>query len=100
MNNVFYRFRHMIEKPAYATIPARLRMNRIAQPKTSRSEFELMCLAVGAIHGREASLQSHARTVLENGMTEVNVHDAVRIAATIHAAAATLDAVATDAAGF
>ena len=41
MNNVFYRFRHIVGKPSYSALPARLRMNRIAQPKTSKAEFEL-----------------------------------------------------------
>jgi alkyl hydroperoxide reductase subunit D len=49
MNNVFYRFRHMVGKETYRAKPARLRMNRIAQPKTSKATFELMCLAVSAI---------------------------------------------------
>ena len=42
MNNVFYRFRHMVGKESYATKPARLRMNRIAQPRTDKATFELM----------------------------------------------------------
>ena len=36
MNNVYYRFRHMVGKPSYQTKPARLRMNRIAKPLGSR----------------------------------------------------------------
>ena len=31
MNNVYYRFRHMIGKPSYCEKPARLRMNRLVQ---------------------------------------------------------------------
>jgi alkyl hydroperoxide reductase subunit D len=100
MNNVLYRFRHIVGKPSYSTIPARLRMNRIAQPRTSKAEFELMCLVVSVINHCELCVQAHERATLENGMTEQNVFDAVRIAATIHAAAVTLEAVARDAAGF
>jgi alkyl hydroperoxide reductase subunit D len=100
MNNVFYRFRHIVGKPSYEAIPARLRMNRISQPKTSKAEFELMCLAVSAIHNCERCVQSHERAVIEAGMSEQQVHDAVRIAATIHAAAATLEVGTADAAGF
>src|SRR5688572_12815271 len=29
MNNVFYRFRHLVGKEVYATKPARLRMNKL-----------------------------------------------------------------------
>jgi alkyl hydroperoxide reductase subunit D len=32
-------------------------------------------------------LKAHEAVILENGLTEDQVHDAVRIAATIHAAA-------------
>ena len=100
MNNVFYRARHMIGKPAYQALPARLRMNRIAKPRGDRSDFELMCLAVSAIHGCETCVQSHEKAILEAGLTEAHVNDAVRIAATIHAAAVTLDSVATNAGEF
>jgi lipoyl-dependent peroxiredoxin subunit D len=100
MNNVLYRFRHIVGKPSYSTMPARLRMNRISQPKTSRADFELMCLVVSVINHCELCVQAHERATLENGLTESNVFDAVRIAATIHAAAVTLEAVAADAAGF
>lgn len=90
MNNVFYRFRHMIGKESYAQKPARLRMNRLAQPATSKVDMELFCLAVSAIHGCEVCVQSHERAVLEGGLTEDQVHEAIRIAATIHAAAVAL----------
>ena len=58
-----------------------------------------LCLAVSAINNCELCVQTHERAILETGMSEQNVIDAVRIAATIHAAAVTLEAVATDAAG-
>jgi alkyl hydroperoxide reductase subunit D len=87
MNNVYYRFRHMVGKESYSTKPARLRMNRIAQPKTNKATFELMCLAVSAINGCESCIRSHEHAVVEGGLTEDHVHDAVRIAATIRAVA-------------
>lgn len=92
MNNVFYRFRHMIGKPAYETKPARLRMQRIAKPATNKVDFELFCLAVSAINGCEACVKSHEHVVIEGGLSEDNVQDAVRIAAVIHAAAVALEA--------
>jgi alkyl hydroperoxide reductase subunit D len=92
MNNVYYRFRHMVGKDSYREKPARLRMNRIAQPKTGKATFELMCLAVSAINGCESCIRSHEHAVVEGGLTEDHVHDAVRIAATIRAAATALAA--------
>jgi AhpD family alkylhydroperoxidase len=41
--------------------PARLRINRIVQPKTKKVAFELMCLAVSAINGCAACSKSHRR---------------------------------------
>jgi alkyl hydroperoxide reductase subunit D len=100
MNNVYYRFRHMMGKEVYQTLPARLRMNRIASPKTDKGTFELLCLAVSAIHGCQMCVQSHEASVIAHGMTEAQVHDAVRIAAVVHAAAVTLDSVTADKAEF
>ena len=37
-------------------------------------------------------MQAHEKAVLEGGLTEDHVHDAVRIAAVVHAAATALDA--------
>ena len=91
MNNVYYRFRHMIGKPAYAQKPARLRMNRLLKPATTKVDFELFSLAVSAINGCEACVRAHEAVVVEGGLGDEQVHDAVRIAATIQAAAVALE---------
>ena len=91
MNNVYYRFRHMAAKPSYAQKPARLRMNRLAKPATSKADLELFSLAASAINGCEICVQAHEKAVLDAGLSEDHVHDAVRIAATIHAAAVALE---------
>ena len=91
MNNVFYRFRHIIGKSEYADKPARLRMQRLAQVATNKTDFELMCLAVSAINGCETCVRSHEKVVLEGGLTEDHVQDAVRIASVIHGTAVALE---------
>jgi alkyl hydroperoxide reductase subunit D len=91
MTNIYYRFRHLIGKPGYSEKPARLRMNRLAKPATSKVDLELFCLAVSAINGCEACLRAHEKAVLEGGLSEDQVHDAVRIAAVVHAAAVALE---------
>jgi alkyl hydroperoxide reductase subunit D len=91
MNNIFYRFRHMIGKEEYSQKPARLRMQRIAKPATNKADFELFCLAVSAINGCEACVRSHEVVVVEGGLTEDHVLDAVRIASVVHAAAVSLE---------
>jgi alkyl hydroperoxide reductase subunit D len=91
MNNVYYRFRHMVGKDSYGDLPARLRMNRLARPAGSKVDFELFALAVSAINGCESCVQAHEKTVLEGGLTEAHVNDAIRIAATIHGVAIALN---------
>jgi alkyl hydroperoxide reductase subunit D len=91
MNNVYYRFRHMIAKESYERMPARLRMQRIAKPATNKADFELFCLAVSAINGCEMCIRSHEQAVLAGGLSEEQVHDAVRIAAVIHGSAVALE---------
>ena len=91
MNNVYYRFRHMVGRDEYDQKPARLRMQRLAQVATSKADFELFCLAVSAINGCETCIRSHERVVLEGGLSEDHVNDAVRIASTFHGVAVALE---------
>jgi alkyl hydroperoxide reductase subunit D len=93
MNNVYYRFRHMMGESSYAQKPARLRMNRLAKPRGSRADLELFSLAASAINGCEICVRSHEKAVREAGLSDDQVNDAVRIAATIHAAAVALETV-------
>lgn len=92
MNNVLYRFRHQVGREEYSRLPARLRMNRMRQPASNAVDFELFSLAVSAIHGCEVCVQAHERAVMDGGLTPEHVNDAVRIAATVRAAAVALGA--------
>lgn len=83
MNNVFYRFRHLVGKESYASLPARLRMNRMAAVQTTKLDFELMSLAVSAIGGCGVCIASHERALIEGGLSEAQVLEAVRLAAVV-----------------
>jgi alkyl hydroperoxide reductase subunit D len=91
MNNVYYRFRHLIGKETYSQKPARLRMQRISKVASNKVDFELFCMAASAINNCESCIKSHESVVIAGGLSEDQVHDAVRIAATIHAAAVALE---------
>jgi alkyl hydroperoxide reductase subunit D len=91
MNNVYYRFRHLVGKPSYGEKPARLRMNRLVKPATTKTDFELFSLAVSAINGCETCMRSHEAVVVEGGLSEDQVHDAVRLAAVVQASAVSLE---------
>lgn len=90
MNNVYYRFRHMIGKDSYSKMPARLRMTKMAKPSSGRENFELFSLAVSAINGCEMCITSHEKVLVDAGITEAGIHEAVRIAAVIRASAVAL----------
>ena len=92
MNNVYYRAKHLIGDDAYQQLPARLRMQVIGKPGVDKLDFELWCVAVSAITGCGVCLESHEKTLTSGGASRDNVHDALRIAAVVHAAAVTLDA--------
>jgi alkyl hydroperoxide reductase subunit D len=88
MNNIFYRFRHLSTNPKYGEMPARLRMNVIRTHGSDPVDFELWCLAVSAINGCGACVDSHEHVLREKGVSEETVLAAVRIASVIHALAA------------
>ncbi|MDB4960223.1 MAG: ahpD [Myxococcales bacterium] len=91
MNNVYYRFVHMMGDTAeYGAMPARLRMQIIGKPGVEHLDFELWCLASSAITGCEQCVRSHEKVVRERGGSKEVVQDAVRIASVIHAVALTL----------
>jgi len=99
MNNVYYRAKHLIGDEAYATLPARLRMQVIGNPGVDKLDFELWCLAVSAITGCGTCLESHEKTLRTAGVTREVIHEALRIASVVHAAAVTIDAEEALAAG-
>ncbi len=92
MNNIYYRFTHLVGAADYRTMPARLRMNVIANPSVDKVDFELWSLAVSAINGCGMCLEAHDREVVGKGVSREAVQDAVRIASVIHAVAVTLEA--------
>ncbi len=91
MNNIYYRFTHLVGGD-YPNMPAKLRMNVMARPGVDKATFELWSLAVSAINGCGMCMESHERAVRQHGLTAEQVQSAVRIAAVVHAVAATLDA--------
>ena len=91
MNNIYYRFLHLVEDAEYAQMPARLRMNVIGNPGVDKQDFELASIAVSAITGCGTCVASHERTLRKHGLGREAIQSAVRIAATIHAVAGVLE---------
>jgi len=91
MNNIFYRFLHLSSNEKYATMRSGLRMNVIRTHGIDQLDFELWCLAVSAINGCGACVDSHEKVLKEKGFGEEKILAAVRIASVLHAIAVVLD---------
>ncbi len=90
MNNVYYRFTHLVANEKYRTLPARLRMN-VLRTQAAGVDFELWCTAASAINGCGACVDSHERVLREKGISEETIAAAIRVAAVLHAIATVLD---------
>ena len=91
MNNVYYRYTHLVDNEEYQRLPARLRMNVIANPGIAKENFELASLAVSAINGCGKCVTAHEKVLRDAGLTAERIQAAVRIAAVVHAVAVTLE---------
>jgi alkyl hydroperoxide reductase subunit D len=91
MNNVYYRFLHLVEDDEYSKLPARLRMNVLGSPGIAKADFELISLAVSAVNGCGKCVFSHERKLREHDVSREAVQSAVRIASVMHAVAGVLD---------
>jgi alkyl hydroperoxide reductase subunit D len=98
MNNVYYRFVHLVGNDEYGKLPAKLRMNVIGNPGVDKADFELYSLAVSAINGCGACVASHEKVVRKAGVGAEGVQSAVRIAAVIHGIAVALESAAASSA--
>lgn len=92
MNNVYYRALHLVSNPEYRTLPARLRMNVIANPGVEKVDFELWCTAVSAVNGCGMCLDSHEAELKKAGVPAQQVQAALRIAAVVNAVSRVLEA--------
>jgi alkyl hydroperoxide reductase subunit D len=87
MNNIYYRFIHLANDKSYANMPAKLRMNVIANPGIDKIDFELCCLAVSALNGCGMCIEAHTHALAKAGISQQAIQSCVRIAAVINAAA-------------
>jgi alkyl hydroperoxide reductase subunit D len=91
MNNVYYRFLHLVDDEQYGQLPAKLRMNVIGRPGIDKVNFELYSLAVSSINACELCVGSHEKTLRKEGLGVEAVQSSVRIASVINAVAVILE---------
>ncbi|ROR42360.1 alkyl hydroperoxide reductase [Kitasatospora cineracea] len=92
MNNVYYRTLHLLSDKEYGTMRAGLRMNIIGSPGVDKVDFELWSFAVSAINGCGQCLDSHEGVLRKAGVDREVIQAAIKVAATVQAVAAVLDA--------
>ena len=63
MNNIYYRFVHLVHAADYKTLPAKLRMTAMAKPGVDKVDFELWSLVVSAINGCGMCLEAHEKVL-------------------------------------
>jgi alkyl hydroperoxide reductase subunit D len=85
MNNVYYRSLHLMHNQEYRTLPARLRMNVLANPGVDKADFELWSTAVSAVNGCGMCLDAHETELKKHGVTAPQIQAALRIAAVVNA---------------
>ncbi len=85
MNNVYYRSLHLLSNGEYKTLPARLRMNVLANPGVEKADFELWSTAVSAINGCGMCLDAHEAELKKHGVPAASIQTALRIAAVVNA---------------
>ena len=86
MNNIYYRFAHLVSDQEYLSMPAKLRMNFISNPGIDKVDFELYSLAVSAINGCGLCIDSHVKQI-STSVNKKSIQHTIRIAATINAVA-------------
>jgi lipoyl-dependent peroxiredoxin subunit D len=87
MNNVYYRFLHLLGDAEMKKLPARLRMNGLANHGIAKFDFEAMSLAVSAINACGMCIEAHVHELRHQGATPLAIQSIARIAAVITAAA-------------
>lgn len=82
-NNVFYRFRHFMQKDFYNNQPAGIKMSVMMNPVLGKEFFELVSLVISAINGCQMCVSSHEQSVLQHGSSEAKIYEAVKAGAVI-----------------
>lgn len=91
MNNIYYRFIHLVTDKSFSNLPAKLRMNIIGNPGVDKIDFELSCLAVSAINGCGMCIDAHSHELNKAEVSKIAIQSAIRIASVLNAAAMAIE---------
>jgi len=82
-NNIFYRFRHFMQKDFYTNTPAGIKMGIMMNPVLGKEFFELVSLVISSINGCEMCITSHEQSILQHGGSESRILEGVKLGAII-----------------
>ena len=85
MNAIYYRFTHLATEYDYSTMPANLRMQFLAKHKMSKTDFEMLCLAVAVIIGCGKCINAHEVVLRDNSIPNQTIQTVARIASIVNA---------------
>ena len=87
MNNIYYRFVHLVSNDEYYRMPLGLRMNGISPSKHGIDpiDFEFASIAVSSINGCGMCMDSHEKTLKKHGVESIKIQEAIKIAAVVYA---------------
>lgn len=91
MNNIYYRFIHLVNDKSFSSLPAKLRMNVIQSPGIDKIDYELNCLAVSAINGCGMCIDAHANILIKAGFSKLGIQSAIRIASVLNAVSTAIE---------
>ncbi len=90
MNNIYYRFAHLVSDKEYLKMPAKLRMNIIGNPQIDKVDFEIYALAVSAVNGCGLCIDSHVKVLAHAQIDRSTIAHSIRIASVVNAVAQAL----------
>lgn len=82
-NNIYYRFRHFVEKEFYRTQPAGIKMGLMSKPVLGKELFELLSLVISSLNGCASCVVTHEQSVVQNGSAETRILEAIKLGAVI-----------------
>jgi alkyl hydroperoxide reductase subunit D len=90
MNNIYYRFLHIINDKEYSQMPAGLRMQGIVNHGIDKTDFEVFSLAASVINGCGMCIEAHSQQLIKHQMTKSQIQMIAKIAAVINSVAQVL----------
>ena len=91
MNAIYYRFTHLATENSYSSMPANLRMQYMGKHKVSKSNFEMLCLAVAILMGCGKCINAHEAVLRENNVENIRIQTVARIASIMNSIANILE---------